>query len=124
EMNAATCNDAGEPWLDAPSCDTVCARTAGSFQIKWAFSPSYHSCSELGIEYVSVYSIGAANRTYVDTFDCYAASGITDVLPLGTYAVHLELFDASNRKIWAGVSTTGKLDGELVELAFTIPVQQ
>ncbi|HEX5063630.1 MAG TPA: hypothetical protein VFV99_29835, partial [Kofleriaceae bacterium] len=96
EMQAATCNDAGEPWLDAPSCSNICAVTKGSFEVQWAFSPSYHSCSELGVTTVSVYSIAAGGRTYVDTYDCYTGSGITDVLPVGTYSVHLELFNASN----------------------------
>jgi hypothetical protein len=123
EMVAATCNDAGEPWLDAPSCAKICARTAGSFQIKWAFSPSWHSCSELAIQTVAVHSVGAGGKTYVDEYDCYAGSGITDALPIGTYSVHLELFNASHSKVWTGVAMPGQLDRELVDLGtVTIPV--
>jgi hypothetical protein len=123
EMDVATCNDAGEPWLDAPACENICATTAGSFRVRWAFNPPSYTCSQLGIETVAVYSVGAAGKTYVDTFYCYELSGITDVLPVGTYSVHLELFDASNVKRWSGPAVAGKLDREVVELGtITIPV--
>jgi hypothetical protein len=122
-MDAATCNDAGEPWLDAPSCANICAPTAGSFKVRWAFNPPTYYCSDLGIQTVAVYSVASGGRNYVDTYDCYAGSGITDVLPVGTYAVHLELFSASNQKIWTGVAMTAKLDRELVDLGtVTVPV--
>jgi hypothetical protein len=125
EMNAATCNDAGEPWLDASACANVCATTAGSFRIAWAFSPSWHSCSELGVSSVAVYSIDAANRTYVDVFDCYAASGMTDALPVGTYSVRIALYDASNKQLWSSAAIASKLDDDVVDLGtITIPVTQ
>jgi hypothetical protein len=125
EMDAASCNDAGEPWLDAPSCSNICATTAGSFKLRWAFNPPTYYCSDLGVSTVAVYSVAAGGRNYVDTYACYAGSGITDVLPVGTYAVHIELFNASNQKVWASSATTGKLDRELVDLGtVTIPVGQ
>jgi hypothetical protein len=120
EMDAATCNDAGEPWLDAPSCTKLCAVTAGAFSIKWAFDPPTWTCSQLGIESVAMYSVGAGGKTWVDTFDCYGGSGITDALPVGTYAVHIELFDASNQKRWVSSTMTGKLDDDLVALGTVI----
>lgn len=124
EMDVATCNDAGEPWLDAPSCSNICAPTAGAFELRWAFNPPTYSCSSLDIQSVSVYSVAAmGGRNYVDTYDCYAGSGITDVLPVGTYSVHLELFNYSNQKIWSGPAMPAKLDRERVDLGtVTIPV--
>jgi hypothetical protein len=123
EMDAATCNDAGEPWLDAPACDNICAPTAGAFKLKWAFNPPSYTCSQLNISTVAVYSVAKDGRNFVDTYDCYTGSGITDVLPVGSYAVHLELFDYNNQKLWAGSATSATLDRELVDLGtVTIPV--
>lgn len=123
EMDAATCNDAGEPWLDAPSCAAVCAPTAGSFKLKWAFNPPTYTCDQLGVSAVALYSVGKDGRNYVDTYNCYAGSGITDVLPVGAYNVHLEVFDYNNQKLWAGVAAPVTLDDELVDLGtLTIPV--
>jgi hypothetical protein len=123
EMDVATCNDAGEPWLDAPSCANVCAPTAGSFKLRWGFNPPSYTCSQLNIQTVAVYSVGTNGRNYVDAFDCFYGSGMTDVLPIGTYSVHLELFDPSNVKLWSGPAMAGKLDRELVDLGtVTIPV--
>jgi hypothetical protein len=123
EMDAATCNDAGEPWLDAMSCANVCAPTAGSFKLRWAFNPPSYTCSQLNIQSVAVYSVASNGRNYVDLFDCFYGSGMTDVLPIGTYSVHVELFDPSNVKLWSGPAMAGKLDRELVDLGtVTIPV--
>ena len=122
EMDVATCNDAAEPWLDAPSCANICAPTAGALKVRWAFNPPTHTCSSLNIQTVAVYTV-AGGKSYTDLFDCYAASGITDVVPLGTYSVHLELFNYSNQKIWTGLAMAAKVDRELVDLGtITIPV--
>jgi hypothetical protein len=92
--------------------------------VRWAFNPPTYTCSQLGISSVAVYSVAAGGRNYVDVYDCYAGSGITDVLPVGSYAVHLELFNSSNDKLWTGVAMSAKLDQELVDLGtVTIPVQ-
>lgn len=120
EMTAATCNDAGEPWLDAPSCDALCVTTAGAFELGWAFDPPTYTCSQLGITTVAMYSVGGGGTTWVDTFDCYAGSGITDVLPVGTYAVRIELYDVNNNKLWGSSSVTGKLDDDRVDLGTVI----
>ena len=123
DMQASTCIDASQPWLGAKSCDSVCALTQGKFEVAWTFSPSYHSCSDTGVTTVSVISVGPGGKTYVDSFDCFSASGITDVLPVGAYNVHVELYDSSNRKLWASPSVNGKLDDDLVDLGtITIPV--
>lgn len=123
EMDVASCNDAGEPWLDAPSCTQICQPTAGVFRVKWAFDPPSYTCSQLNIQTVAVYSVASDGRSYVDSFDCFSGSGITDVLPVGTYAVHVELFDYNNAKRWAGLAMSAKLDGEVVDLGtVTIPV--
>jgi hypothetical protein len=123
EMAAATCNDAAEPWLDAPSCTRLCAVTAGSFEIGWTFDPPTYSCSQLGVTTVAVYSVGAGGKTWVDVFDCYIGSGITDALPVGMYSLRMELYNASNQRVWSSPSLAGKLDDDRVDLGtITIPV--
>jgi hypothetical protein len=125
EMDAATCNDAAEPWLDAPSCTTICAPTAGRLHVKWGFNPPSYTCSALNVQTVAIYATGSDGRTYVDSFDCFALSGMTDTLPIGTYSVHLELFNYSNQKLWTSVAMNAKLDREVVDLGtVTIPVAQ
>ena len=125
EMDASTCNDAAEPWLDAPSCAKICAPTAGKFAVKWAFNPPSYTCSQLNVQSVAMYSVGPDGRNYVDLFDCFYGSGMTETLPMGSYSVHLELFSPSNQKLWAGLAMNAKLDQERVELGtITIPVSQ
>ena len=126
EMDAATCNDAAEPWLDAPSCANICAPTAGVFRLQWAFNPPSYTCSQLNVQTVAVYATAAnGGRNFVDVFDCFAGSGITEKLPIGTYSVHLELFSPSNQKVWTGIAMSAKLDREVVDLGtVTIPVAQ
>jgi hypothetical protein len=123
EMEAATCNDAAELWLDAPSCTKLCAPTAGKFTLKWAFNPPTYTCSQINAQSVAVYSRAVDGQTYVDVYDCFYGSGMTDALPIGTYSVHLELFSPSNQKLWTSAPLSAKLDRELVDLGtVTIPV--
>lgn len=123
EMLAATCNDASEPWLDARSCQGVCATTAGVFALRWAFSPSYYSCADIGVTTVAVVSREKSGQTYVDRFDCYVGSGITDVLPLGTYSVFVELYNASQQNVWTSTAAVVTLDDDRLDLGtLTIPV--
>src|SRR5688500_11327733 len=65
EMAGATCNDAAEPWLDAPSCSQLCAVTAGSFEIGGSLDPPTYTCSQLGVTTVAIYSVGAGGKTWV-----------------------------------------------------------
>lgn len=122
EMQVATCSDAAEPWLDAPSCRSVCHRVVGALEVAWRFSPAY-KCSDLGIYYVDVVSFGG-DGTYTDRFDCTAMQGLTADMPYGTYAVRVELFDVSGTRKWASSPVSATLDDDLVDVGtITIPVQ-
>ncbi|NVB84402.1 MAG: hypothetical protein HOV81_38865 [Kofleriaceae bacterium] len=123
EMQVATCNDAGEAWLDAPSCSQVCHRVAGSLKIAWQFSPVY-ACSALGIEYVDVVAFGS-DGGFTDRFYCFDGGGLTGEMPYGEYDVHIELFDTTGVKRWGSPVMRKTLDDDIVDVGtITIPVGQ
>ncbi|MDQ3367588.1 MAG: hypothetical protein M3680_19375 [Myxococcota bacterium] len=121
QMADAQCNDAGEPWLDAPACDQVCARTAGAFYLAWDFE-SYYSCYDVRASTLSVIAIGAGQQ-FVTSFQCRDGRGITDYLPVGTYRVRVELHDAGGTRLWSTERPMGHIDADVVDLGtLVIPV--
>lgn len=122
EMQVAACNDAAEPWLDAPSCKEVCHRIVGALAVAWQFSPAY-SCYDLGVYYVDVVSSGPKG-TFKDRFDCTAGGGTTADMPFGAYDVHIELFDASGVRRWMSSAVSAALDDGIVDVGtITVPVR-
>jgi len=121
QMSTATCSDAGQAWLDAKACNDVCERTGGSFGVSWRFDPAY-ACSDIQIAAVRVVSSGGG-QTFVDDFRCDALTGVTDVVPVGDYNVHIELYDANNVKKWSSPATMHTIDDDVVEVAIVVPVQ-
>lgn len=121
QMEQATCNDAAEPWLDAPACANLCERTSGSFELGWAFSGSY-GCHDFNAATVVVVAENASGR-YEDQFYCSDYHGITSDLPHGEYTVSLELLDSYDRTIYRGIGMRGRLSGARTDLGtITIPV--
>ena len=122
QMETAVCNDAAEPWLDAPACDNLCERTSGVFEIGWAFSGNY-ICADVNATTVVVVSEGAAGKRFEDRFYCADYHGVTRDMPYGEYTVHLELLDSYDRKLYTGYGTAGRLTGTRIDLGtITIPV--
>jgi len=118
QMSAATCDDAGQPWLDAAACSTVCERTGGAFEVEWEFAGGY-LCSDLNIASVTVVSVGAT-QTYADQFRCDAMAGVTEVVPVGDYQVHIELFDAGGAKKWWSDPIAHGADADVVDLGLVL----
>ena len=123
DMDRAVCNDAAEPWLDATTCENLCERNGGAFQVGWTFSGGY-DCYSTNVDAVVLVTEGVGGR-FEDRFSCNDYSGRSDALPFGEYNVHLELFDQYNRKIYSGIASKGRLDKAVVDLGtITIPVGQ
>lgn len=125
QMEVAQCNDAAEPYLDAPACREICRRTAGAFQLRWEFSPTYYSCSQLELAQASVVTTGADGTAYEDRFYCEDYGGITADLPLGTYSVRLELYGTSGNRVWTSSARSVTVDDAIVDLGtIVVPVAQ
>ncbi len=125
QMEVAQCNDAAEPYLDAPACREVCRRTAGSFQLRWAFSPTYYSCSQLQLAQASVVATAADGTAFEDRYYCDDYGGITANLPLGTYSVRLELYATNGSRVWTSTAWSATLDDAIVDLGtVVVPVAE
>lgn len=122
QLDVAVCNDAAEPWLDAPACNELCERTAGAFQLQWQFS-SYYSCYDVNAESIALVATGPGNKTFKEVFPCTIGYGFTDALPIGDYNVHVEVLNANGVTLWASPTQSGKLDKAVVDLGtIVIPV--
>jgi hypothetical protein len=119
QMAVATCSDAGQDWLDAKACTGVCERTGGSFGVSWRFDPAY-ACSDVMVATVRV--VASGTTTYVDDFRCDALAGVTEVVPVGDYSVHIELYDATGAKLWTSPSSPHTIDDDVVGVAIVVPV--
>lgn len=125
QMEVAQCNDAAEPYLDAPACREVCRRTAGAFQVRWEFSPTYYSCSQLELAQASVVATAADGTVFEDRYYCDDHGGITANLPLGTYSVRLELYAIGGNRVWTSAAVSATLDDAIVDLGtVVVPVAQ
>lgn len=121
EMHSAACNDAAEPWLDAPSCDEqLCQRTAGAFRVTWDLNGYY--CEETNVHDVGLVVTGPGGHETTTKWACGEYSGVTDPLPLGAYTLRLEAYDGDGYGIWASDPVMGELDDAFVDMAVSIPV--
>jgi hypothetical protein len=118
QMALATCSDAGQDWLDAKACADVCERTGGAFGISWRFEPAY-TCAQLMVASVRVVST-SGGQTFVDDFQCDASDGITAVVPVGDYAVHIELYDIHNAKVWSSAAANHSIDADVVDVGTVV----
>lgn len=122
EMSRATCNDAGEPFLDVAACRQACARTAGAFRLAWTFQPFY-GCEQLDIAWVTLIATDTTGHNHVTSFACSEWSGTTDVLPADDYQLRVELANASGQRVWSTERGARALDAAVVDLGeLVIPV--
>jgi hypothetical protein len=121
ELEGAHCNDVIDPWFDAPACDRVCERTAGQFEVRWRFEPFY-LCSELRVKHVTLIA-SLSSKQFVKSFACEDRRGTSDVIPVGTYKIRVELHDDAGARIWATDLASDAIDAAVVDLGeLVIPV--
>jgi hypothetical protein len=49
---------------------------------------------------------------------------VTDVVPVGDYSVHIELYDINNTKRWSSPTMTHTIDDDVVQVGtIVVPVQ-
>lgn len=81
-------------------------------------------CNEIGAVTARLIAINLTGETFVDLFDCEAGAGITDPLPVGKYAVRVELLDIGGALLAASSTRAVELQrrGSLVPVDFRFPV--
>jgi len=125
EMEGAVCNDAAEPWLDAPSCQTnMCERVRGTFFVQWQLS-DYHQCEETSIGKVGLSIRDEAGIETEALFACDEYAGMTPPVRVTDYTVRFVVYDRTNRLVWASPEVEGTLDEPTVNLGYVeIPLNQ
>ena len=81
-------------------------------------------CNEIGGVTTRVIASKLTGETFVDLFECNAGAGITDPLPIGRYAVVVEILDIGGALLAASAPRAVELTrrGTLVPVDFRFPV--